>query len=426
MSSSTPSTHSSALGRLEDVWRSVQPKLSEILQNLNPTLQNEGQNKRIIRVGQLDAELLDQELAHVLHEPINKALSLVNIGIKAYSELELRLFIQLVLYKFAIWDTGASYGAKLQDLRYVVPQRNSNRLTPSGLPRKTLIIHGALTHIVPYLHARLRTHALSQAWPDAPSSDIRRKAWDTLHSVESIYTALGLVNFVAFLWNGRYRTLADRLLMMKLVPSRRLVKRDVSYEFMNRQMVWHAFTEFLLFALPLLNARSVRRRVSHLLTKFSPKSIYAIAFPTSAAVPKSSKPLGKYASLPPDQCAICAENAARLDVSKPANIFQTLWSDSSAEAPAYPINNPYQTSCGHIYCYQCIAERMLHNADDGGDESGWLCLRCSEGVINAQRYMVEVTGSEMTESDYDFSSDLDLGTDLSGSMGSYTESAFSE
>lgn len=29
---------------------------------------------------------------------------------------------------------------------------------------------------------------------------------------------------------------------MKLVPSRRLVKRDVSYEFMNRQMVWHAFT----------------------------------------------------------------------------------------------------------------------------------------------------------------------------------------
>lgn len=29
---------------------------------------------------------------------------------------------------------------------------------------------------------------------------------------------------------------------MSLVPSRRLVQRDVSYEFMNRQMVWHAFT----------------------------------------------------------------------------------------------------------------------------------------------------------------------------------------
>lgn len=39
-----------------------------------------------------------------------------------------------------------------------------------------------------------------------------------------------------------YRTIADRILQMSLVPSRRLVKRDVSYEFMNRQMVWHAFT----------------------------------------------------------------------------------------------------------------------------------------------------------------------------------------
>jgi hypothetical protein len=29
---------------------------------------------------------------------------------------------------------------------------------------------------------------------------------------------------------------------MRLVPLRKLVKRDVSYEFMNRQMVWHAFT----------------------------------------------------------------------------------------------------------------------------------------------------------------------------------------
>ena len=41
---------------------------------------------------------------------------------------------------------------------------------------------------------------------------------------------------------SRYRTMADRLLNIILVPSRRLVRRDVSYEFMNRQMVWHAFT----------------------------------------------------------------------------------------------------------------------------------------------------------------------------------------
>ena len=40
----------------------------------------------------------------------------------------------------------------------------------------------------------------------------------------------------------RYRAIADRLLKMRLGPLRRLARRDVSYEFMNRQMVWHAFT----------------------------------------------------------------------------------------------------------------------------------------------------------------------------------------
>lgn len=48
----------------------------------------------------------------------------------------------------------------------------------------------------------------------------------------------------------RHRTIADRMLGMRLEPSRRLVKRDVSYEFMNRQMVWHAFTVSDLLHLP--------------------------------------------------------------------------------------------------------------------------------------------------------------------------------
>lgn len=78
-------------------------------------------------------------------------------------------------------------------------------------------------------------------------------------SIESPYALLGITSFVVFLWDGRfviysvflfsnshpvrrYRTIADRLLKMRLAPVRRLVKRDVSYEFMNRQMVWHAFT----------------------------------------------------------------------------------------------------------------------------------------------------------------------------------------
>ena len=131
----------------------------------------------------------------------------------------------------------------------------------SGLPRNRLLLHGFFTVLVPYIHTRLRNNAMSNAWPEAPSSDRRRKLWDWICSIESTHAALSLISFVVFLWNGRcvnfprhrtalnnrfalcrYRTLTDRFLQMRLVPARKLVKRNVSYEFMNRQMVWHAFT----------------------------------------------------------------------------------------------------------------------------------------------------------------------------------------
>lgn len=39
-------------------------------------------------------------------------------SLKGRFDPELTLLIQLTLYKFSLWDTGATYGAKLQGLRY--------------------------------------------------------------------------------------------------------------------------------------------------------------------------------------------------------------------------------------------------------------------------------------------------------------------
>ncbi|KAG6869312.1 hypothetical protein C0993_000065 [Termitomyces sp. T159_Od127] len=169
---------------------------------------------------------------------------------------------------------------------------------------------------------------------------------------------------------------------MSLVPSRQLMKREVSYEFMNRQMVWHAFTQ-----------------------------------------------RGKYWSLPQDQCAICVENASlNLNPSNSTNAFTALVTTSNdgsstgfdSEPPAFPIYNPYLASCGDVYCYHCIAERLIQTADSGEDELGWNCLRCNAYVKSADRYNVEI-GSDVTGSDFEF-------TSISGSasMGSNSESGWSD
>ncbi|KAG2156190.1 Pex12 amino terminal region-domain-containing protein [Suillus clintonianus] len=433
----------------QQAWDAAQPRLHSI-QDALASPEFPRPNPRIIRVGQLDAELLDAELVHILTEPVSKALATVNASMKARLEPELALLVQLVLYRFSVWSSGASYGAMLQGLRYSVP--SSSLGSSSRPPRRLLIMHGALTILVPYFRNRLNAYALSRAWPDAPASDTRRRAWSALTSLESAHGALSLLNFVAFLWNGRYRTIVDRLLAMRLEPSQALLKRDVSYEFMNRQMVWHAFTEFLLFLLPLVNSRSVARRLTSALSSILP----APSRSQKIRTPKR----GKYYALPPDQCAICAENAAlNVNLSDAAGALASYTpafpASSNNDAgennieedgePPYPITTPYLASCGHIYCYACLAERMLRAADDGS--CGWTCLRCAEEVRSADRYRLEgehgnlrrssvLSGAESEGvgegerersdagssqgdegSEFEFSSEFGSGT---GSLGSYT------
>lgn len=87
---------------------------------------------------------------------------------------------------------------------------------------------------------------------------------------------------------------------------------------------------------------------------------------------RSLGPAGKYASLPDEQCAICFENAA-LDLS----------STDLSEPREHTIQTPYRASCGHIFCYHCLATALMHAVSEG--EKGWDCSRCGELVLNATR-----------------------------------------
>ncbi|KAG6830841.1 hypothetical protein H0H92_014493 [Tricholoma furcatifolium] len=109
----------------EDAWNNAQPRLASIRDAFNAI---SSPTSRVMRVGQLDSELLDQDLVQVLQEPLNRALSLINASVKARFESELTLLLKLILYKLSIWNTGASYGAKLQGLKYTVPSTSGKSI----------------------------------------------------------------------------------------------------------------------------------------------------------------------------------------------------------------------------------------------------------------------------------------------------------
>ena len=74
-----------------------------------------------------------------------------------------------------------------------------------------------------------------------------------------------MANFVRFLGGGRYRSIVDRLLGMELVYIEPRMNRQVVFDLINQQLVWHGFSEFLLFFLPLINLHKVRRWIRKLL-----------------------------------------------------------------------------------------------------------------------------------------------------------------
>lgn len=111
-----------------------------------------------------------------------------------------------------------------------------------------------------YILGRLRDHGLSKQWPDAPPGDWRRYAWKGITRLENLARIWELGGWLMLLWDGRYAcglslqflvtadveprypSLLMRFLGLRLVPASQHLTKLVSYEFMNRQLVWNTFT----------------------------------------------------------------------------------------------------------------------------------------------------------------------------------------
>ena len=317
---------------------------------------------RIQRVNQLDAELLDRELSEMLLEPVKKALGTIKSTLPADLEPELMLFLKLVLFKYSIWDRGASYGSMLQNLKYRNEWAHRGGLQSTArdqpLTKLQLSLYPVLTILFPYLGTKFQARMTNMNYSEMPANDVRRRLWSLTDFAQRIWAAAVLTNFAVFLSNGKYRTVADRLLGMRLTYAQRTMNRNVSFEFLNRQLVWHAFTEFLLFLLPLVRPRRLFRKLMRLPTHpkllslimfFLPRAISsrvglvrdaqgkarfdrkAVALPglsrrsskrtdAEEGDDEKSSARGPYWSLPEECCAICFE---RMEKAAGVNVDPT-------------------------------------------------------------------------------------------------------
>ncbi|MCO5571821.1 hypothetical protein L7F22_025569 [Adiantum nelumboides] len=305
---------------------------------LNPTIW-----APVSRVNQLDAAKLDVEMTAMLKEQLTKVFSLMQPRLLSRYEPELDAFLEFLVWRFSIWLDKPTPGNALMNLRYR-DERGFLPLAALGKVRTGLEGPG-LTKIQKigyclalvggrYGWARLQMFSAFHRWGDSGQSTWRHTAWLWLQKAENVYKAASFINLLLFLRTGRYRSLIERLLSARLVYQRPNMSRTVSFEYMNRQLVWHEFSELLLLILPLLNITSIKK---------------ALTFPFSSEQMSKTK-------LKENACPICEQ---------------------------CPITITYVAHpCQHQYCYYCLRTRCIAN-------SSFRCIKCNEQVLAMQRLHVQ-------------------------------------
>lgn len=318
------------------------------------------------RVAQVDAELLDEELVHLLRGQVGDALKYFAGGhLQDDWSAEIMLALRAILFKLTVWDHDATYGAALQNLKYTDARQSGPILSPPSRLQKSM--YGFVTVFGKYAWTRWEDWLLEQDdGHGQPSPRIRNLSRWT-GRLTTMHSTAALASFLVFLLHGRYRTLLDRILRMRLAPPTSQVSREVSFEYLNRQLVWHAFTEFLLFVLPLIGINKWRRWFSKTWRKTKEM------INTNGQGEKSAN--GEYGFLPERTCAICYQDQNDSATSE-MEIMAAAASSGVIGSAQTDVTNPYETiPCGCIYCFVCLATRLEREEGEG-----WTCLRCGEHV----------------------------------------------
>lgn len=356
-----------------------------VLQSLNlwDRVQSPFGTSPAFRVGQVDAELLDEALLDLLKKQFGEGLKLYGAHLKDDWDAEILLLLRTVLWKLSIWDHGASYGASLQGLRYIDARGDADGLNRKEATKWQRSIYGLVMVGGRYAWTRWKGFLSAREGGYEEPSDTVKKLSKLSGMLSASHDIASFLSFAVFLGSGKYRTLTDRILRLRLVPVSNQTSREVSFEFLNRQLVWHAFTEFLLFLLPLVGITRWKRWITRAWKKLVGAVVkLRTGVSTTDDEDEDLQKGGELAFLPERTCAICYQDQnpsggqSEQDVIAGSAAASAGANSGIIGSAMTDITNPYAANpCGCIYCFVCLAQRI--EAEEG---EGWVCLRCGEIV----------------------------------------------
>ncbi|XP_047468087.1 peroxisome biogenesis factor 2 [Mugil cephalus] len=276
----------------------------------------------VLRISQLDALELDSALEQLLWTQFSQCFLNFRPGVLTPLEPELKALLHLLLWRFTLYSNSATVGQSLLSLRY----HNASSSSPGYRPLTSRQKLGLALLTVGPRWLQERSHNLLSGLgfgargpvPESSGGFLRPSLRNALTLVSGVAKFASLINFFVFLRNGRHPVVAERITGVRAVFSKPNVVRDVTYQYMNRELLWHGFAEFLIFLLPLINTRKLKAAIS---------SVVFGGVRDDGQGSKEGQKVWK-------ECGLCGE-------------WPTM---------------PHTVGCQHVFCYYCIKSHSIVDA----------------------------------------------------------------
>lgn len=297
----------------------------------------------VLRINQLDALELDSALEQLLWTQFSQCFQNCRPGLLTPAEPELRALLQLLVWRFTLYSNSTTVGQSLLSLRYHNLLSSVARYRPLSHRQKwgLALLNVGARWFQERSHSLLLCLGLSTGGSvsEHDVSLITQGLRKCFNLVSSIAHIASLINFFVFLKKGQHPLLAERIVGAQAVFSKPNVVRDVTYQYMNRELLWHGFSEFLIFLLPLINTCQLKAIMSSFV--FGERRTDTQAAPEGQGLLK--------------ECGLCGE-------------WPTM---------------PHMVGCCHVFCYYCIKSHSIA-------EPYFTCPKCGAQASQPEPLRIQV------------------------------------
>ena len=266
--------------------------------------------EKVLRVSQLDAVELDDELSNILQSQFLDVIYTLPTTLSLHRiKPELKAAVRFLIWSFSVGSTGSTFGQQMLNLTYI---GNSSL---------------GLRHKIPLFLFSVLSDWISERLDDITPLIFSqpREALRIARIVLTTLKGLSLLNFVLFLLYGHYPSIRERLSGLIMTPTQPQTLRQLSYDYMNREILWYGFSEFIFFVLPQLNLFALKNWVRRKLGPWRDSRTEETDF---------------------SKCSFCEKT----------------------------VTMPHITDCGHVYCYYCLCANCLA-------DSRFPCAVCSNVIL---------------------------------------------